>query len=124
METTTPGDSAMQSPSASTTADPCCAAHPAPAPPPAPTETQVVTRLKALADETRLRMLALLIEHSAPLCVCEITPHFALSQPTVSHHLRLLREAELIRGEKHSTWMYYSATDEGRRCMSLISDFV
>ena len=121
METTTPGDSAMQSPSASTRADPCCAAHPAPAPPPAPTETQVVTRLKALADETRLRMLALLIQQGTPLCVCEITPRFNLSQPTISHHLRLLREAALVRGEKHGTWMYYSATEEGQRCMSLIS---
>lgn len=122
METTTTGDAAVQSPSPSAAADPCCVANPTPSP--APTETQVVTRLKALADETRLRMLALLIEHGAPLCVCEITPHFALSQPTVSHHLRLLREADLIRGEKHGTWMYYSATAEGRRCMSLISDFV
>jgi ArsR family transcriptional regulator, arsenate/arsenite/antimonite-responsive transcriptional repressor len=111
----------MQPPSTSAAADLCCASQPTA--PPAPTETQVVTRLKALADETRLRMLALLNQQGAPLCVCEITPHFALSQPTVSHHLRLLREADLIRGEKHGTWMYYSTTDAGRRCMSLLSNF-
>lgn len=119
METATARDIAMQSPLTSAPADPCCAAHPAPAP--APTDTQVVTRLKALADETRLRMLALLIQQGTPLCVCEITPQFNLSQPTISHHLRLLREAALVRGEKHGTWMYYSATEEGQRCMSLIS---
>src|SRR5690349_3333892 len=44
-------------------------------------------RLKALADPTRLRMLALLAEHTAPRCVCEITPLFDLHQPTISHHL-------------------------------------
>ena len=119
METTTARDIAMQSPLSSASSNPCCVAQSAPAP--TPTDTQVVTRLKALADETRLRMLALLIQQGTPLCVCEITPRFNLSQPTISHHLRLLREAALVRGEKHGTWMYYSVTDEGRRCMSLIS---
>ena len=120
MEETTPAHgNAMQSPLALTTTGACCAADPAPLA--ASAAAEVVTRLKALADETRLRMLTLLIQHGAPLCVCQMTPHFNLSQPTVSHHLRLLREAALIRGEKHGTWMYYSATDEGRRCMSLIT---
>lgn len=119
METTTARDIAMQSPLTPASTDPCCATHPPPAP--ELRGTLVATRLKALADETRLRMLALLIQHGAPLCVCEITPQFNLSQSTISHHLRLLREAALIRGEKHGTWMFYSATDEGRRCMSLIS---
>lgn len=119
METTTARDIAMQSSLTSASSNPCCVAQPAPAP--TPTDTQVVTRLKALADETRLRMLTLLIRQGTPLCVCEITPRFNLSQPTISHHLRLLREATLVRGEKHGTWMYYSVTDEGRRCMSLIS---
>jgi ArsR family transcriptional regulator len=119
METTAARDIAMQSSPPSASSNPCCAAQPAPAS--APTDTQVMTRLKALADETRLRMLTLLIQQGTPLCVCEITPQFGLSQPTVSHHLRLLREAALIRGEKHGTWMYYSVTDEGRRCMSLIN---
>ncbi len=119
METTTARDIAMQSPLTPASRDPCCATHPPPAP--ELRDTLVATRPKALADETRLRMLALLIQHGAPLCVCEITPQFNLSQSTISHHLRLLREAALIRGEKHGTWMFYSATDEGRRCMSLIS---
>lgn len=121
METTPARDSTIQSPLPSAPADLCCVARPISAPAQTNTQnTQVVRRLKALADETRLRMLALLIQHDAPLCVCEITPQFSLSQPTISHHLRLLREAALIRGEKRGTWMYYSATDDGRRCMSLV----
>ena len=81
-------------------------------------------RLKALADETRLRVLDLLIQHGEALCVCDITAQFNLRQPTISHHLRLLREAALIRAEKHGTWMYYSATDEGKRCMSLARSLI
>lgn len=125
METTVARDIAVQTPLTLAATDPCCTARPAPLPTHTETaDAQVVMRLKALADETRLRMLALLIQHGAPLCVCEITPRFSLSQSTISHHLRLLREAALIRGEKQGVWMYYSATDEGRRCMSLVSSFV
>jgi ArsR family transcriptional regulator len=77
-------------------------------------------RLKALADPTRLRMLNLLAEQSEALCVCEITNQFTLHQPTISHHLRILREAGLIRGEKRGTWSYYEATAEGRRSLSIV----
>ena len=77
-------------------------------------------RLKALADPTRLRMLALLAEHSAPLCVCEITPRFELHQPTISHHLRLLRQAGLADCERRGVWAYYWATEAGQRALSLV----
>lgn len=100
--------------------DGCCKAESVPI---AAVETRVAAladRLKALADETRLRMLDLLIQHGQSLCVCEITERFDLSQPTISHHLRLLRESALIQAEKRSTWMYYSVTEEGLRCMSLV----
>jgi ArsR family transcriptional regulator len=63
-------------------------------------------------------MLDLLVQQSAPLCVCEITDQFAQQQPTISHHLRLLREAGLINIEKRGTWSYYWATDEGRRALA------
>jgi ArsR family transcriptional regulator len=77
-------------------------------------------RLKALADATRLRMLDLLVAQEVPLCVCEITTQFAQQQPTISHHLRILREAGLIAGEKRGVWSYYWATETGRRSMSLV----
>jgi ArsR family transcriptional regulator len=77
-------------------------------------------RLKAIADPTRLRMLELLVQQPAALCVCEITDQFTLHQPTISHHLRLLREAGLIAGEKRGTWSYYWATDEGKRVLASV----
>jgi ArsR family transcriptional regulator len=76
-------------------------------------------RLKAVADPTRLRMLELLTRQNAALCVCEITEQFTLHQPTISHHLRLLRESGLIAGEKRGTWSYYWATDEGKRLLAV-----
>src|SRR5690349_3778709 len=62
---------------------------------------------KALGDETRLDMLGLLAAAPAEMCVCDIESHFQLSQPTVSHHLKLLREAGLITGERRGNWVYY-----------------
>jgi ArsR family transcriptional regulator, arsenate/arsenite/antimonite-responsive transcriptional repressor len=104
--------------------DACCKAQPLP---PLANDTQMVALtelIKALADETRLRMLDLLLRHGESLCVCEITEQFDLRQPTISHHLRLLREAGLIHGVKRGTWMYYSATEEGRRSMTLLKNLV
>lgn len=82
--------------------------------------TALVDQLKALADPTRLRMLDLLAAQARALCVCDITSQFHLRQPTISHHLRILREARLIGGEKRGVWSYYWATDEGKRNLSLL----
>ena len=67
-----------------------------------------VELLKALADETRLGIVRMLAAHDEPLCVCHIVDAFDLSQPTISHHLKLLREAGLISSEKRGLWAYYS----------------
>ncbi len=77
-------------------------------------------RLRALADPTRLRMLDLLVEQPKELCVCDITSQFDLHQPTISHHLRILREAELVASEKRGVWSFWWATEEGRRSLSLV----
>lgn len=77
-------------------------------------------QLKALADPTRLRMLDLLVEQPEALCVCEITDQFDLRQPTISHHLRILREAGLIASEKRGTWSYFAATEKGKRSLSVL----
>jgi ArsR family transcriptional regulator len=76
-------------------------------------------RLKALGDATRLRMLALLAQQSGPLCVCDITAQFALQQPTISHHLRILREAGFVDCEKRGIWAYYWVTADGRQSLAL-----
>ena len=81
----------------------------------------IADRLKALGDPTRLRMLDLLAQQPEPLCVCDITPRFPQNQPTISHHLRLLREAGLIETEKRGTWSYYWATELGRRSLSAVA---
>lgn len=62
---------------------------------------------KALGDAHRLRMLATLVNATEEVCVCDFTDALPLNQPTVSHHLRLLREAELVTCERRGTWVYY-----------------
>jgi ArsR family transcriptional regulator len=63
---------------------------------------------KALGDPVRLRMLSLVASHAGgEACVCEILPAFDLSQPTISHHLKVLREAGLLQCERRGTWVYY-----------------
>lgn len=66
----------------------------------------------ALGDPTRLGILALLAAQDAPLCVCEIVDAFPLGQPTISHHLKLLREAGLVWWEKRGLWVYYAPNPE------------
>lgn len=63
--------------------------------------------LKALADPTRLSMLAALRKAEGPVCVCDFTNALGLSQPTISHHVAWLREAGLVEAEKRGIWVYY-----------------
>lgn len=64
--------------------------------------------LKALADPTRVQMLYMLLRAPEPICVCDFTQVFALSQPTVSHHVAKLREAGLVDARRDGVWTYYS----------------
>ena len=69
---------------------------------------ELAARFKAVADPTRLRLLSLIAAHaSGEACVCDLTSGFDLSGPTISHHLKVLREAGLITGERRGTWIYY-----------------
>ncbi len=61
----------------------------------------------ALGDETRLKIIRLLAQHDA-LCVCELQGPFDIEQPTISHHLKVLRDANLVDVERRGTWAYYS----------------
>ena len=63
--------------------------------------------LKALADPTRLRILSLLSRYEGEVCVFEIVESFTLEQPTISHHLRILRDAGLVDSRKRGLWAYY-----------------
>ncbi|MBJ7902360.1 helix-turn-helix transcriptional regulator [Streptomyces sp. DSM 110735] len=63
---------------------------------------------KALGDPVRLRLVSMIASRAGgEVCVCDLTPAFDLSQPTISHHLKLLRQAGLIDCERRGTWVYY-----------------
>ena len=99
--------------------EPCCSRVVAPS----MSETRTVAlaaQLKTIADPTRLRMLDLLAQQPEPLCVCDLTAQFAQNQPTISHHLRILRQAELIGTEKRGIWAYYWATNAGKSTLSAL----
>jgi len=69
---------------------------------------RVAPLLKALADPVRLRLLSLVAAHAGgEACVCDLTDAFDLTGPTISHHLKVLREAGIIDGERRGTWIYY-----------------
>lgn len=85
----------------------CCAIEPRPIAISDQESVDLASQFKALADPYRLQILSLLAGSDEPVCVCEITPRFAISQPTVSHHLKILRDAGLIAAERRGTFMYY-----------------
>jgi ArsR family transcriptional regulator len=63
---------------------------------------------KALGDPVRLRLFSLIASHAnGEACVCELTGEFDVSQPTISHHLKVLREAGLLSSERRASWVYY-----------------
>jgi ArsR family transcriptional regulator, arsenate/arsenite/antimonite-responsive transcriptional repressor len=71
---------------------------------------QVAPLLKALADPVRLRLMSLVASHpGGEACVCDLSDAFDLSQPTISHHLKVLHESGLLDREKRGVWVYYRA---------------
>jgi ArsR family transcriptional regulator, arsenate/arsenite/antimonite-responsive transcriptional repressor len=69
---------------------------------------QVAPLLKALADPVRLRLVSLIAASAGgEACVCDLNDAFDLSQPTISHHLKLLHEAGLLDRDKRGVWVYY-----------------
>jgi ArsR family transcriptional regulator, arsenate/arsenite/antimonite-responsive transcriptional repressor len=71
---------------------------------------QIAPLLKALADPVRLRLMSLVASHpGGEACVCALTDAFDLSQPTISHHLKVLHDSGLLDREKRGVWVYYSA---------------
>ncbi len=74
---------------------------------------ELAAGLKALADPVRLRLLSLIAsQRNGEACVCHLTAPVELSQPTVSHHLKLLHEAGLLGREKRGAWVYYRVVPE------------
>ena len=76
---------------------------------------------KALGDPVRLRLASLIASHEGgEACVCDLTDAFDLSGPTISHHLKVLREASLIAGERRGTWVYYRIQPDALRRLSAV----
>ncbi|MGH3624101.1 MAG: metalloregulator ArsR/SmtB family transcription factor [Sciscionella sp.] len=74
---------------------------------------ELAALFKAIADPVRLRLLSLIASHAGGgACVCELTGAFALTGPTISHHLKVLRESGLVTGERRGTWIYYRVRPE------------
>jgi ArsR family transcriptional regulator, arsenate/arsenite/antimonite-responsive transcriptional repressor len=72
---------------------------------------RIAPLLKALADPVRLRLLSLVASHEGgEACVCDLNDAFELSQPTISHHLKVLHEAGLLQREKRGVWVYYRSS--------------
>jgi ArsR family transcriptional regulator, arsenate/arsenite/antimonite-responsive transcriptional repressor len=67
---------------------------------------------KALGDPVRMQLVDVLRKHAGKVCVCELVPLFDLSQPTVSHHLKVLRDAGLVGSERRGLWAYYYVEPE------------
>lgn len=74
---------------------------------------RLVALFRALGDPTRLEIFRLVAAQSAPICVCDVVERVDLSQPTVSHHLKALREAGLVTVSRRGVWAYYAADPRG-----------
>ncbi len=97
--------------------EPCC--EPVVYPDTARAEAERMAAVaKALGDPIRLQLVDVLRKHAGKVCVCELTPLFDVRQPTVSHHLRKLREAGLVGSERRGLWAYYYVRPEAMEELS------
>jgi ArsR family transcriptional regulator len=77
---------------------------------PAQTAAVLAPTFKALGDPVRLQLMSMIASaDGGEICVCDLTPAFEVSGPTISHHLRTLREAGLVHAERRASWVYYRA---------------
>ncbi|SDK74620.1 DNA-binding transcriptional regulator, ArsR family [Actinopolyspora mzabensis] len=83
--------------------------------------TDLSAVFKALGDPVRLRLLSLIAAHTGgEACVCDLSGAFELSGPTISHHLKVLREVGAITGERRGTWVYYRVLPETLQQLSAV----
>jgi ArsR family transcriptional regulator, arsenate/arsenite/antimonite-responsive transcriptional repressor len=80
-------------------------------------QDRLVAAFKALADPTRLEIVRLVAAQPAPVCVCDIVDRFDLSQPTISHHLKVLRDGGLLRSSKVGIWAFYEIEPDARESL-------
>lgn len=91
-------------------------------PPPstsAPGSERLARVFKALADEGRIEILRLIAAQGQPVCACDLVGHVDLSQPTISHHLKILREAGLLSGTRSGIWNIYTVAPCAEELLAL-----
>jgi ArsR family transcriptional regulator, arsenate/arsenite/antimonite-responsive transcriptional repressor len=91
----------------------CCPPVIAAAPLSPAEQRRMVAVFRALGDPTRLDIFRLIASQSEALCVCDLVGRFDVTQPTISHHLKVLREAGLVTVSRRGTWAYYTANPRG-----------
>lgn len=91
----------------------CCSAPISAIPLSGAERSRLVALFKALGDDTRLEVFHLIAKNAEPVCVCDIVDRFTVSQPTISHHLKVLREAGLITLSRRGNWSYYAPDPRG-----------
>jgi ArsR family transcriptional regulator len=78
---------------------------------------------KALSDPVRLRLLSLIASHAGgEACVCDLTPTFDVSEPTISHHLKVLRGAGLVTSERRASWVHYRIVPQALTGLAALLD--
>jgi ArsR family transcriptional regulator, arsenate/arsenite/antimonite-responsive transcriptional repressor len=93
--------------------DECCTSPNPPREVPAGDGERMLAVFKALADATRLDVFRLIAAQDAPICACDIVDRFDVSQPTIAHHLKVLRTAGLITVSRDGVWAYYAVDPDG-----------
>jgi ArsR family transcriptional regulator len=84
---------------------------------------ELVVKLKALSDPVRLRLLSVVASHvGGEACVCDLSVGIDLSQPTISHHLKVLRTAGLLESERRGSWVYYRIIVDALQQLSQLLD--
>ena len=84
-----------------------------------PAAVEMAAKFKALADPVRLQLLSSVASHAGgEACVCDISAGVGVSQPTVSHHLKVLRGAGLLTSQRRGSWVYYAVVPEALATLS------
>ncbi|MCV7241079.1 ArsR/SmtB family transcription factor [Mycolicibacterium celeriflavum] len=83
--------------------------------------SDMAVKLKALADPVRLRLFSAIASHAGgEACVCDVSAGLEVSQPTVSHHLKVLRDAGLLTSERRASWVYYAVVPDALASLSVL----
>lgn len=91
----------------------CCAGPVIPVAMPVPAVERTLRMFKALGDESRFAIFRLIAAQEGEICACDIVDRFDLRQPTIAHHLKVLRAAGLVTVERRGVWAWYAVDPEG-----------